>query len=545
MDSTDLQSQPATPPTSPAPQGNSGLRSAALLLLGVACALAVIGVFSRNEKSSPNNNAADAAPETEKVISASTNAAGARLNVASEPPGASVLVNGRLAGSTPLTLDGLTPGTYGVRLEKSGCKPISRQLTLDHDSNLNEKMEPLPTGALTVDVKPVGAEVLLDGELIGQSPMTVDHIAAGTYELLIRKTNFDPYSVHIEISPGEPLAFSDFELKDKVLTMMEGLVKAEPQRLAHYIDLGHYLFVNDKLDESVDVFTQGLEVMQTPLDFNGAGYSGKEHMAAQEVEVEQRLRKEDESRFLKELEKHRNWPRKDIRVFRQKLDQAQELVSRKSIGSWTWAETAGRMAIRSRNFDKAIQIYKDHIAAAPTSPDLPLAYVALLEVHLMDRDVASAREVFDKFMKLFGTNDSALRACGSAMVSYQERMPARGRTQLLEMADMALQKAVELTKDPLLKSQCQYDLAVVLTSEGKAKDAVPLFEKAVASAGEPVVTEERQLRLADALRKASRLDEARDLYNKLTSSERAATRESAKTGLIYIDADKAKQKIKQ
>lgn len=543
MDSNDLQTQPASPPTSPAPQNNTGFRNAALLLLGVACALGVIGLFSRNEKV---NEAANTQPDNDRVISASANASGSRLNVTSEPPGASVLVNGRLAGSTPLALEGLAPGTYGVRLEKSGCKPISKSLALDRDVNLNEKMEPLPTGALTVDVKPVGAEVLLDGELIGHSPLTVDHIAAGTYELLIRKTNFDPYSVHIEISPGEPLAFSDFELKDKVLTMMEGLVKSEPQRLGHYIDLGHYLFVNDKLDESVDVFTQGMEVMQTPLDFNGAGYSGKDHMAAQEVEVEQRLRKEDESRFLKELEKHRNWPRKDIRVFRQKLDQAQELVSRKSVGSWTWAETAARMSIRSRNFDKAIQTLNDHIAAAPTSPDLPLAYVMLLEVHLMDRDVTKAREVFDKFMKLFGANDTALRACGSAMVSYQERMPQRGKAQLLEMADQALQKAVELTKDPVLKSQCQYDLAVVMTSEGKAKEAVPLFEKALAAAAaDPLIHEERSLRLADALRKSGRLDEARELFNKLTSSERAATRESAKTGLIYIDADKAKQKIKQ
>jgi tetratricopeptide (TPR) repeat protein len=287
-----------------------------------------------------------------------------------------------------------------------------------------------------------------------------------------------------------------------------------------------------------------MEVMQSYLDFNGPGYSGKEHMSAQEIEVEQRLRKEDESRFLKELEKHRNWPRNDIRVFRQKLDQAQELVSRKNVGSWTWAETAGRLALRSRNFEKAIQIYTDHIAAAPNSPDLSLAYVALIEVHLMQRDVLQARVVFDKFMKLFGNNEVALRACGSSMAAYQERMPGRSRTQLLEMAEQALQKGLELTQDPLLKAQYQYDLAVVLVTDGKAAEAVPLFEKALNATIETIAREERSLRLADALRKAGKLDEARDLYNKLTNSERAATRESAKTGLIYIDADKAKQKIK-
>ena len=74
---------------------------------------------------------------------------------------------------------------------------------------------------------------------------------------------------------------------------------------------------------------------------------------------------------------------------------------------------------------------------------------------------------------------------------------------------------------------------------------MPLFQKAQASAADPIAYEDRSLRLADALRKAGKLEEARDLYNKLTNSERAATRESAKTGLIYVDADKARQKIKQ
>jgi len=513
-------------------------RPALFMAIAVLTVLAVIKWVPQRGPSSGSGGAG-------VVVSAGSPQSGSasRLSVVTEPAGASVLINGRLAGATPLSLEGLSSGSYSIRLEKVGCTPVSRHVDLHNEVAINEKLATLPVGALAVTIKPLGAEVLLDGELMGNTPLSLDKIPAGVYELLIRKTNFDPYSARIEISPGDPLVFAEFELKDKVLAMMEGLTKSEPQRLAHYIDLGHYLFLNDKMDESVDVFTQGMEVSQTPLDFNGPGYSGKENVSPEEQALEQRLRKEDESRFLKEIEKHRNWPqKKDTRTFRQKLDQAQEMVSRKRADSWTWAESAGRMNLRNRNFDKAAQIYTDHIAAVPNGPDVHQAHIALIEVYLMQRDAARARDALNVFYKQFSENDAALRVCGAMIYPYHERMFTSAKPKVLEMAEQVLRRGLDLTKEPVPKAQCLFDLAVVLSYQGKAKEAVPLLEKSIAATVDPAVREERSLRLAEALRKAERLEEARELYYKLTASERASIRESAKTGLIFVAADRARGK---
>ncbi|MFH0939944.1 MAG: PEGA domain-containing protein [Planctomycetota bacterium] len=374
------------------------------------------------------------------------------LKVESQPTGASLLVNGRLAGATPLTLVGLEKGRYGLRFERNGCKSEIRYIDLsDSDAIIKEKLEALPMTTMNIKIEPKGAEVLLDGEFVGHTPLKDLHVPAGAYELLIRKTNYESYSKRIMIEPGAPAMFAGFELKDKILNMLTGNCKNEPQRLAHCLDLGHYLFLNDKMDEAVNVFAQGLEVMQTPLDFDGQGFGGKDTMSAAEINLEQRLRKEDEIRLLKDIEKYRNWPNKNTIAFKKKMDAAYEVVGRRNINSWSWTDRVARICLKGQNYERAAKIYLDHIAAAPKTPDLPKAYVALLEVYLTQRDIIAARKTFDQFYELYQNDGTALRDCSRRMKIYKDRIPNdQGRQQVLEMAEQALRRSREL---PAMKDQ--------------------------------------------------------------------------------------------
>ena len=529
--SSDFHSMPGAPES-----GSRFKRVAALIAVAV-----IAGIFMAvlGPKRNRSNN-----PEQLMNANVSTYRGASGITLDSDPAGASVFLNGRLAGATPISLNGLPSGVYGIRFEKAGYKPLSRSLELgSRGAIVSETLQPLPGGLLTVNVKPDGAEVLLDNELVGHTPLKLNSVTAGPYELMIRKTNFEPYSSKVEIVSGEKLVFSDFELKDKILAMMEGLVKTEPQRLAHYIDLGHYHFVNGRIDDSVDVFAQGMEVMQTPLDYDGLGFTGNANMTAIEKDLEQRLRKEDESRFLKEIEKHRNWPRADVKIFRAKLEQAQDLIGRKSVSSWSWTEASARTNIRNRNYEKAARVFADHIAATPNSPNLADAYIALMEVHLMQRDALKIRETFDKFYPLFEKNGTALRQCGTTISSYYERLPGQSRYQVLFLAEKALRGAVEASKNTPAHSQCLFDLANVLNYEEKASEAIPLYEQSISTAAEQTVQDDRSLRLADALRRADRLDESRALFTRLSTSERNTIREGAKAGLVYVAAaERAKQK---
>jgi len=57
----------------------------------------------------------------------------AGLEVTSEPPGASVLIDGQYAGRTPLSLQNLTPGEHNVVVEKSGTDPWQESVVLRQD----------------------------------------------------------------------------------------------------------------------------------------------------------------------------------------------------------------------------------------------------------------------------------------------------------------------------------------------------------------------------------------------------------------------------
>jgi tetratricopeptide (TPR) repeat protein len=218
------------------------------------------------------------------------------------------------------------------------------------------------------------------------------------------------------------------------------------------------------------------------------------------------------------------------------------VLSQKNITSWPWIETAGRMNIRSQRYDKAEKLYTDYIAAAGKAPDVQKAYVALIELYCMQRQAPQAREAFDKFLALYQNDGAALRTCGSTIYPYYYLMSAKGRAQVLEIAEQALRRALDLLKEPAPKAQCMSDLGVVLTCAGRAKDAVPLFEQAIAAAPDPATKEERSLRLADALWKAGRLTESEALYNKLMKSQNTTIRGAAQTGQLYVVNERERQR---
>jgi len=536
---------------SPAVGKSGSCRRKPWLPLALAALLVVAAVAVRTaHRGGQGKDPAEPAAPTKTVLRVEDGpqAGGAVLDIASQPSGATVILNGRLAGATPIHLEHAPPGNYCLRLEKSGCEPLCRSVELGAAGlSLKEQLEVLPTGSISVSVNPVGAEVLLDGELIGNTPLKASSMPVGNYELLIRKTNHDSYSTMVAVGPGEALTFSGFELKDKVMAMLEAELRSEPQRLAHYIDLGHYLFVNNRMDDAAAVFAQGMEMANMPLDFNGAGYPGAEHMTAEEMVLEKRLRLEDVSRFQREREKHLGWPHKNIQAFREKLVEDEGMLRQKNVASWAWVEQAAHWNVRGLGTkpDRAAQLYLDHIAAVgPDALSVPDAYIALMETYLMNREVAKARGVFDKFCNLCRNNSSALLKCGSMIYPKYDRMKPAEQAQVLELAQQALRKGLELTKDSTERVKGLFDLASVLSYQGRHKEAVPLFEQCISATANPATKEEQSLRLADALFRAKRILEAEALYIKLQRSKNPQIREKANNGLMYLAPAKARLKDK-
>ena len=133
--------------------------------------------------------------------------AGAALSVASDPAGASVYVDGALAGATPVTVEGVPTGQHSVRLVKDGYLENSRVVSV----------KPGQGGAVQVRMTPAAGQAR---HTVQQDPTTssgggghkvlwialgVAAVGAGAY-FLLKDSNEGPSAGSININPPGGLA---------------------------------------------------------------------------------------------------------------------------------------------------------------------------------------------------------------------------------------------------------------------------------------------------------------------------------------------------
>ena len=92
------------------------------------------------------------------------------LQIATEPPGARVAVDGQSRGTAPAVVNGLTPGAHTVTVTSAG-RTITRTVTVEQGvmSSLIIAMTPgseFASGWLSISA-PISAQVLQDGTLVG------------------------------------------------------------------------------------------------------------------------------------------------------------------------------------------------------------------------------------------------------------------------------------------------------------------------------------------------------------------------------------------
>ena len=113
------------------------------------------------------------------------------LVVKSVPSGAALSINGEPSGTTPFRNDTLMPGTYKVRLEKTGYEAIEGSGTLKagESRTIEKKMISL-YGSLAVESTPSGASLFLNDSPAGRTPFRSDTLAPGDYGLRLEMAGY-------------------------------------------------------------------------------------------------------------------------------------------------------------------------------------------------------------------------------------------------------------------------------------------------------------------------------------------------------------------
>jgi len=134
-------------------------------------------------------------------VAQTTAAQTGRVSLDSQPPGASVIVDGVDRGVTPLDLD-LPKGSHAVTF-RAGTNERALELKVDPGVRIAEHIE-LPrvvaptVGVIQITSDPPGARVTVDGIIAGVTPLTVSDVAPGRHAVVLsRGANTAPRSVDV------------------------------------------------------------------------------------------------------------------------------------------------------------------------------------------------------------------------------------------------------------------------------------------------------------------------------------------------------------
>ena len=127
------------------------------------------------------------------------------ISVDSSPSGAEIYFNGNYRGHAPLSIDGVWPGSYSIRCELNGYTPYPTTVTVyqGQQSNVFCPLSRLEkTGSLYIISSPSNAEVTLDGVYRGQTPLTLNNVAATTHILQLDHAGYYDWKSNVEVPAG-------------------------------------------------------------------------------------------------------------------------------------------------------------------------------------------------------------------------------------------------------------------------------------------------------------------------------------------------------
>ncbi len=137
-------------------------------------------------------------------INVSLVSAMATVSVTCPTPAVSLYVDKKSVGTIPWT-GSLKEGMHLVEVKKEGYRSQQRTINLSQQQKLDVAFNELAAiqGNLSVNYKPFGADVYIDGKKIGQSPRVFNGLLVGNHKVEIKKDGYGTDSKQVNILEGQ------------------------------------------------------------------------------------------------------------------------------------------------------------------------------------------------------------------------------------------------------------------------------------------------------------------------------------------------------
>ncbi|MDB4969096.1 MAG: hypothetical protein JWN44_4785 [Myxococcales bacterium] len=127
----------------------------------------------------------------------------ARLRIVTPVPNAEVFIDGASAGPAPFDKNDLAPGKHFVIVRARGYAEWKREVELDPAQPTTLSAELSASGTVKILSNVAGAAVLIDGQVVGKTPVVLDNIAAGEHLVEVKQPGYVDAKQPFHLDGGE------------------------------------------------------------------------------------------------------------------------------------------------------------------------------------------------------------------------------------------------------------------------------------------------------------------------------------------------------
>ncbi len=167
----------------------------------------------------------------ETVIIANLEISTGSLIVKTDPDGATVFVDGKNYGLTPIEIKDLEIGDHEIVISKEGYAQIIKKIDIRKETVTIEEILIEAISEIFINTNPKGAKVIINGKEMGVTPLTLKDINPGRYIITFKAIGYEEMTKSIEVKEG--LNAFNFEM---VQINHALIVESEPTGAKIYLD---------------------------------------------------------------------------------------------------------------------------------------------------------------------------------------------------------------------------------------------------------------------------------------------------------------------
>ncbi len=124
--------------------------------------------------------------------------------LASKPNGATVWLDGEEKGVSPITIEPVSPGSHGLRLEANGRSVILQQIIVDPGKTVDVSVSLVKeAGSLEVRPSVSSARVLVNGVDMGEGKQSIENLKPGTYSVRVTAADHTDFIKSVTVEDGK------------------------------------------------------------------------------------------------------------------------------------------------------------------------------------------------------------------------------------------------------------------------------------------------------------------------------------------------------